>query len=233
MITSILIDNREPQEIQDLKFADAPTVVTQLQAGDAVLNTKSGHILAIERKTPSDLLGSIQDRRLFHQCAAMREISDWCYLVIVGRLDVVQGNQTRTDGYRVTNWNWDSVQGALLSVQESGIGVVQTLDYKEALIRLSKRNRDDVKIMPRRLSEPLESDAALLAALPGIGPTRALALLAKCGTAASALDFLTNVSGGYDLKVSGIGPSQKEAIHSLFGLGDREYLTINLWEDEK
>jgi ERCC4-type nuclease len=226
MITSILIDNREPQEIQDLKFADAPTVVTQLQAGDAVLNTKSGHILAIERKTPSDLLGSIQDRRLFHQCAAMREISDWRYLVIVGRLDVVQENQTRTDGYRVTNWNWDSVQGALLSVQESGVGVVQTLDYKEALIRLSKRNRDDVKIMPR-------PDAAFLAGLPGIRATRAMDLLAKCGNAASALDWLSNIHDDYEIKIKGIGPNQKEAIHSLFGLGDKEYLTINLWEDEK
>jgi len=232
MIISALIDNREPAEIQSLKFGNVPAVVMQLQAGDAIIGTKDGCNLVIERKTPSDLLGSIQDRRLFHQCAAMREISDWCYLVIVGRMNVVGDNQTRVDGYRVTNWNWDSVQGALLSVQESGVGVVQTLDYKDALVRLSKRSRDDVKIMPRRLSEPLDPDAALLAGLPGIGPTRALELLAKFTDAANVVKWLTNLNYDYHTKVRGIGPNQKKAIHSLFGLEDYEYLEVKEWEQD-
>jgi ERCC4-type nuclease len=219
VITSVLIDSREPQEIQDLKFGDVPTVVTQLQVGDAIIGTKDGCTLAIERKTPGDLLGSIKDRRLFHQCAAMREVSDWCYLVIVGRMSVVKDNQVRTD--------------ALLSVQESGVGVVQTLDYKAALVRLSKRSRDDVKIMPRRLSEPLEPDAAFLAGLPSVRATRAMDLLAKCGSAASALDWLSNIHDDYGIRIKGIGSNQKSVIHSLLGLKEKEYLTINLWEDEQ
>ena len=230
MITSILIDSREPENIQQLDFG-VPVVVTKLDAGDCIISCKDGSILVIERKTPTDLLGSVRDGRLFSQCFKMRQISDWCYLVIVGELWRTRENKVKVDGHRETRWNYDSVQGSLLTVQETGVNVVYTADYKPAIERLAKRNREDLKIRPRRQSVPMTPDEALLAALPNIGPILAQQILAKCGNAAHALDWLTNMWAGYETKVPGIGSNQKAEIHSLFGLKDREYLTVNLWED--
>lgn len=229
MLTSALIDSREPPDIQSLDLG-VPTVVTALDAGDLVATCTDGSTLFVERKTPGDLLGSIADGRLFAQCHAMRELGEFCYLVIVGRMDMVKDNKVRVDGYRITNWNWDSVQGALLTIQELGVGVVYATDYRDAVMRLSKRDRDDVTIHPRRKSEPMTEDAALLASLPDIGAITAQKILGN-GPAGWALSWLTNLWDD-SLKVPGVGHNQKAQTRRILGLKDRQYLAINLWEDE-
>jgi ERCC4-type nuclease len=231
MITSILINSDEPKDIQEINFG-VPSVVTSLNA-DAVVGCKDGATLAIERKTPSDLLGSIRDGRLFNQCHALREISEWSYLVIHGRMTWVDDGKVRTDGYRVTNWDWHSLFGSLLTVQEMGVGVFHATDYAEAIRILASRDRSDITIHPRRASEPMSKDEAFLASLPGIGAMRAKEALATFGTAAHFLDWCTNIWDDYGMKLRGVGRNQKVKIRSVLGLTDRNYLTQNPWEDEK
>jgi len=233
MIVSALIDSREPKEIQALNFG-VPSVVMALDAGDAIVTCDDGNTLVVERKTPSDLLGSIKDGRLFQQCHAMREMSGFCYLAIIGRIDMVKNDMVRVDGYRITGWTWQSLQGALLTVQEMGVGIIYASDFKTCIERLAQRDRDDVTIHPRRKSEPMTPDEAFLASLPGVGAVRAKRLLAN-GPACYALDWLTNIWDESGIKIPGIGYSQKANIRSILGLkGEcREYLTVNLWENEK
>ena len=69
-----MVDNREPEFFQKLKFGGVPTMVTQLETGDVQAVTDDGCTLVFERKTPSDFLNSLKDERLFPQMARMTEL---------------------------------------------------------------------------------------------------------------------------------------------------------------
>lgn len=228
---SVLIDSREPKEIQALDFG-VPTVSMALDAGDVLVTCADGNTLVIERKTPSDLLGSIKDGRLFQQCHRMRALSEFCYLAIIGRMDMVKDNKTRVDGYRITGWNWDSVQGALLTVQEMGVGVVYGSDFKTCVERLARRDRNGLTIHPRRKSEPMEPDEAFLASLPNVGVIQAKKLLSY-GGACWALNWLTDPWEGNTIKIPGINDRRKAQIRKALGLLDGEYLTVRKREEKE
>ena len=230
---SVLIDSREPPEIQAMNFG-VPTIVTTLDAGDVMVTCDDSRALVIERKTPSDLLGSIKDGRLFQQCHKMLGLSEFCYLAIIGEMDMVKGGKVRVNGRRVTGWDWVAVQGALLDVQEMGICIVYDSDFKGCIERLSRRDRGNIAVHPRRQSEPMTPDEAFLASLPDVGPVTAKRLLSN-GPACFALHWLTNIWDDTGIKIPGIGYSQKVNIRSILGLkGEgREYLTVNLWENEE
>ena len=122
-IVSAMIDSREPEWVQKLTFDGAAVVTILLDAGDVWLTTADNTVIIVERKTPTDLLNTLRAERLFAQCAAMREYSDWCYLVISGELQRGASGKTWAE-QRQTGWSWDSVQGALLTVQELANGEV-------------------------------------------------------------------------------------------------------------
>ncbi len=230
---AVLIDTREPVDVQELTF-DVPTVVTTLTAGDVMVTCDDGKTIVIERKTPSDLLGSIKDGRLFQQCHKMRELSEFCYVAIIGRMDVVKGGKVRTDGYHITNWNWDSVQGALLTVQEMGVSVIYASDFKSCVERLARRDRDGLTIPPRRQSEPMTKAEAFLASLPGIGAMKAKRLLGY-GPACWGLHWLTDNRpdhAEHNAKIASASPRQKQKIREILGLGECEFLSIREWESE-
>ena len=162
-VTSVIIDSREPQWVQNLKFGGVPTAVTALDAGDFLVACDDNRILAVERKTSDDLLSSIADERVFKQCAELKKQSDYAYLLITGPLIPSTDGSVITS--RVTRWNWDAVQGALLDIQELGICVVHSrgdLDLEAAVIRLANRNRDDVDIQPRRIPHILSPGEAAI-----------------------------------------------------------------------
>jgi ERCC4-type nuclease len=216
-ITAVVIDSREPTWVRSLRLGSVPVAVQELSAGDACLATPDAMIL-VERKTPNDLLASIADDRLFNQVAEMRRQTPWTYVVITGTIDAVMG-KVRIDG-RSTNWSWQSLQGALATVQELGGVVVYCSgdsEYAPTLEWLAGRNHGTVRIEAKRdavITTPAES---ILTALPGISEVRATALLKHCGSAAWALAFLSN---GTSDKVPGIGPSTHQAARAALGLTD-------------
>lgn len=220
MIRAVIIDSREPPDLQGLRFGVAPTTVQALPCGDAMIAAEDAMLL-IERKTLSDLLASIADGRLLAQCAEMVKVSEWSYIVIVG-IPQVSGGKVIIDG-RATEWQWQSVQGALLTAQELGVATVWTQDYHDCLEWLASRNRGTVRIERKRAALLQSPAEVILMALPGISDIRATALLKHCGTAAWALNYLTRDGGG---DVPGIGPATKQAARAALGLCDEHELRV-------
>lgn len=231
-ILSVLVDTREPTQIQKLAFGGAEKVVTQLDAGDLWVTCADGALLGIERKTPGDLLNTLRAERLFPQLVRLRELTPWAYLVVCGGLypganDRVWFDDGSAMGSRETGWSWASVQGALLSCQEIGVHVVfcnGLLDFEPTVLRLAERSRAPVRVPPVRDALLLDEREAFLGGLPGIGPERAQALLAACGTPAWALHALTELDGDA-VRVPGVGPKTREHVRRFLGLADDQELT--------
>jgi len=172
MIKSIIIDQREPAHIQGIQFPNVPVMKMQLETGDLWVACEDGNTLIIERKSPTDLMESIADNRLFNQAAKMRQVSEWCYVVVTGKID--DCNFIDSTGRQ---WSYASIWGALLSVQEMGVMVIFCNgedDFAPCIERLAKRNRGDIKVQPVRNAYVFGGQEAVLASLPGIGVKKAV-----------------------------------------------------------
>ena len=227
MIQAAMIDSREPEWVQRLQFGAPHCVPTLLDTGDVWLSTNDGSLLIVERKTADDLVSSIRDGRLLNQAYAMRQRTPWAYLVITGALAPAPDGTVRTD--RPTRWQWSSLQGALLSVQEIGVMVAyaaQDKDYEETVIRLAQRKREAEKVIrPAIDTRVMSPQEAVLTALPGIGYERARALLEYFdGDAAIALCWLTQLATFND--VDGIGDGVKRGVRHALALPDNHELMI-------
>lgn len=227
MLTGAFVDSREPSSITSLKFGGVPVAITTLDCGDLWMSTDDGAMIVVERKTPSDLLGSIKDGRLFAQAAAMSAKSKWSYLCVTGALTYSLDGHVITDN-RTTGWRWADVQGALLTVQELGVSLVVCQSdqyYEEAVIRLARRDRKATKpIEPRVQPHILTEQEKVLISLPGIGLERAGLLLGEHGNAAYSIAWLTWI--GTFAEVSGIGDGTKHAVRRALGLKPEEWITV-------
>lgn len=226
MITAVIIDSREPDDVRGLRFGQAPTLVQALPTGDAMLATENAMLL-VERKTLSDLLASIADGRLVAQAAEMSKASPWSYLVIT-EIPKVAGGKIIAGG-RITDWQWQSVQGALLTVQELGVEVVWTENYHDCLGWLASRNRGPARVERKRDVLMASPGELVLMSLPGISEVRATALMQHCGNAATALAYLTQ---GNDHTVPGVGPATMQAARAALGIPDDMQLEL-LTKEEK
>lgn len=172
MIKSLILDSREPTHIQGIKFDNVPVMKMQLETGDVWAACEDGNTLIIERKAPTDLMESIADNRLFNQAAKMRQVSEWCYVVVTGKID--DCGFIDSTGRK---WTYASIWGALLSIQEMGVMVIfcdGEDDFAPCIERLAKRNRDDIKVKPVRNAYVFGGQEAVLASLPGIGAKKAV-----------------------------------------------------------
>lgn len=226
-LTGIFVDSREPSQITSLKFGGVPVAVTTLEAGDCWASTDDGALLVIERKTPSDLLGSIKDGRLFQQVAAMVKQSKWSYVVISGAMAHTLDGYVITDN-RTSGWRWDDIQGALLTCQELGANVVvcqSDQHYEDAVIRLARRERGEVKpLQPRVQAHVLTEAEKVLISLPGVGLERAGLLLGEFGSAAYAIAWLTWLNTFAEL--SGVGDGTKYSVRRALGLKADEWIAV-------
>lgn len=235
-ITAIMIDNREPEFFQTLKFGGVPTMVTQLKVGDIQAVTDDGCTLVFERKTPSDFLNSLRDDRLFPQLARMTEIRNachridepltyWPYLIITGQFLPGANGKVAVDG-RETGWSFASVMGTLLSIQEMGVFITfcnGDMDYEDCILRIGRRDRKPaMRILPARPTTILGPKAAFLASLPGIGIEKVQELLDWSGNIpAHALIGLTDM----DIK-SPVGLALRRRLRDVLGLKEGENLEI-------
>lgn len=225
-LVSVLVDAREPLWIQQLTFGGAATAVTMLDAGDLLCACDDDTLLGIERKTPEDLLNTLRDDRLFPQMAKLREVSPFAYLVISGDLRPGPSGSCWANG-KATGWNWASVSGALLSVQELGIHIVQCSgdsDYDLAVVRLANRDRSALRVKPARDVAIAGEAEIVLTSLPGIGAEKASALLSYCGSVAWALNYLTDLD--FEGSVTGIGEGIKRRVRRALGLEDGMELCV-------
>ena len=231
----IMVDSREPSWVHDLSFGGAMKMVTALDYGDAWVTASNGDMICIERKAPNDLLSSIKDNRLFNQVAGIRAKTPWSYLVVTGVLTAtVQGKVVAEE--RVSGWDWNSVQGALLTVQEMGVRVVFTesdQDYEATVNRLCNRERKPEFII-EPLAQPkfMSPGEIMLTALPGIGLERAQTLLREFDNRpCDALAWLTWHRWNEEHPVAGIGKGIKVGVRKALNLED--WHVIDIVRDEK
>jgi ERCC4-type nuclease len=225
MITGILIDQREPEDIKNLKFNGIPTTIALLDYGDLWAMTDDGNMIIVERKTPDDLLNSLKDERLFPQMARMAQtrlddqvsgnLTHWLYLVITGGIYYGPDKKAITAN-RPTGWDYAAVQGALVTIQEMGVYVVSCgeMDYEDTVLLLGRRSRKDLQILPARPPALLGYQEMILCSLPTIGLETAKKLLGLCSSAAWALEALTD----YETQIPDIGDKKKERIRKALGL---------------
>lgn len=227
-----VVDAREPAWVKALAWDGRPAVPDYLPAGDLWLSCSDGALVGVERKTPSDLLGSLRDQRLFHQLAGLRAVTPWAYLVVTGAFGVGVdgvavcwgGEQGQTP--QATSWRYDAVQGALLTAQETGAHVVHCAGdaaYQATCLRLTHRKRGPHRLAPVREDAALDAGEAFLCGLPGIGPEKARAILADCGSPAWALSCLTDRGA----LPNGFGETLRAQARRTLGLEDGTFLAVN------
>ena len=150
-------------------------IITRLDCGDLFVLLNTGIVL-IERKTPSDLLASIGDGRVFEQVRGMVESARFVFVVVHGTLAYTHDGKAVADG-RVTGWNPWSIEMALVALQAAGAIVVQTNagGYVETVKRLLAwcENADE-RWVKRKVIHWLPSEAKrdFLTQLPGVGGQR-------------------------------------------------------------
>lgn len=249
-VVAALIDDREPAPVRRAcaeAFAahDPPVAceVSRLPSGDVWLTCADGGLVVAERKAPGDLVQSIVSERLRAQVAGCLGLSPWTYLLVTGPLVPGEDGYAWWDG-RASRFRWEALQGALADVQQLGACVLTCqgdADVAPTLLRLARRSREAVRLVPPRPAERVDERVAFLASLPGIGLEKAQALLAYCGSPAWALDYLTggragtlglpgeDVPGGLPEEaedVPGIGPLTKAGVRRVLGLDDATVLTV-------
>jgi len=218
-ITSAIIDSREPDWCKQLTFGGVLVANLALDAGDVLAATDDACQVLVERKTPTDLLGTLASKRLFPQMTRMLDVTPWSYLVITGILYRDRDGMVTVGGQGHTGWRFADVQGALLTVQEMGIGVLtcgSDADFEQVVIRLCNRDRGTVRVKPPRDAYLLKDGEAALAALPGIGPERVQALVDALGNVASVFEWLTNLEDRR--QVPGISDGIKQNVKAALGL---------------
>jgi ERCC4-type nuclease len=230
-LTAIMIDSREPDWVQQLEFGGIPTSVQFLEQGDLMAATDENQLILVERKTPDDFLNSLKSDRIMIQLANMLDVTRWSYLMITGEFKLGVNGEVVTS--RVTGWNWDAVQGAILSIQEMGIFVIQCKgddDYEDAIIRLGNRDRSEVvPVPPAKHPHVYTQSEAILASLPGIGFKRLQTVLRESGgSPAWALSLLTQIDELQNFPDVPYGDRQR--IRNILGLKRNEILAINTVE---
>lgn len=225
------VDSREPISVSGLQFG-APTTVAMLDTGDFLGVCADGIVILVERKEVGDLLNSIADGRLFDQCRRLREATPWAYLVVTGSLQPAMNGKTLANG-RQYEWDWASIQGSLLTVQELGVCIIYCAEheYIATLHRLADRARGPVRIAPRRAGIPLTPGEMILTSLPGIGDHLAQRILVYCPSPAWALAMLTDMA--ISAPVPGIGPGIRAGVRRALGLPDDMSMSVMVNESEQ
>lgn len=224
-ITSVLI-NADASEPELRRIAQIGGVGAFAVGGlntDLLVACADGAQLAIAYMSASTLLHAIRQGDLCSRVAKLREHSAWCYLIIRDALAPDTHGRTVHNG-RPTGWSWVSVQGALLSVQELGVGVLSIRDESDldaCVLTLAQRDRSARRLSPPRETLWATPGERLLTSLPGVGPETADQLLTECsGNVALALHALTNGA------VPGITEAKQGRIRDALGLNPDEYLAI-------
>ena len=224
---AVLIDSRQPAYLHTVDVDAANVIVTELAAGSLLITCADGTMIGVERLPADSLLHAIRRDTLVSRAAALRSLTPWAYVVIVGSLLPLANGNAAVNG-SPTGWSWLALQGALATVQETGVTVMQVrsdADLPNLLRALAHRERGPAKLQPVRdaiFASPAEQ---ILAALPGIGETRAEALLRDSGERACLA--LVSLTDERQNATKGIGPETIKVARQALGLADGEYLVID------
>jgi ERCC4-type nuclease len=231
---------------------------TSITAGDINIPLDDGSILAIERKTPDDFLGSISKRHIFNQVEVMAQNAKYSAVIITGFIQYnVKLNKTfirSEDGKELEKTNWDahSVQSVLDEIQFSGCPVIfcPVSEYSDQIARLyglvNKGNDARQSITKNRIITfpPIDERVEFLAQLPGVGMKLADSLLTFAGKMENNADELGYGSVGAALhwmtilsqiekseRPTGWGSAKILTQRKFMGLASSQYIGLNEEKD--
>lgn len=160
-----------------------------------------GRDVLVERKTVSDLHGSLASGRLFAQIGRIRDEASFPYLL-------VEGNDLDA-GPRHPN----AVRGALLAIAELGVSTIRSVDAVDSarwlyrLVVRGARRRAAAAAPARQAAVP---GVAVLAGVPGISVGIASSLVERFGSVEGVLAAGPDAWAG----VEGIGRVRAQALAS-------------------
>jgi DNA excision repair protein ERCC-4 len=169
-----------PKLLRDLGVV---VILENLSVGDYVV----GEGILVERKSVSDFVKSIFDKRLFDQVSRLKESSSRAFLIIEGDLE-------RVKRY-VENWN--AVLGALVAIQVSfDINVLTSTDVKDTaylIYKLAEKFEESQKrsislVNKPKISSIKEAQEFVVQAFPNVGPVLAKKLLERFGSIRAICD---------------------------------------------
>ena len=199
----IIVDNREKNSlvVSELINLDVILNFEQLEIGDYLINNT-----IIERKTKSDLIGSIIDKRIFSQIENMKKYPD--YLLII-----------EENNFKSTI-NENVIRGFILSIAlKSKVPIIFSKDEKETAKYLSvlanKKEKLEFSIRPNKTKISKEERVRfILEGFPNIGPVKAKELIKEF----KSIKNIANATKGELEKILG---KNAEEIYNLFnGLFD-------------
>lgn len=211
-MATIIVDSRESRSGLTLKLqALGATVVSEeLECGDYVL--AEGFV--VERKTATDLIVSILDKRIFTQAAVMKSAYKRAVVVVEG--DVFSTRSVIAPEALLGAMSW-------LTVLE-GIPVLTTRDTAQTAQLLLTMQRHATEGLGYEIAlrgaKPKDRSAQsqfLVEGLQGIGPSAAKKLLSAFGSAHAVF----NADAAALRAVAGIGPKTVVAIRETLEFDTR------------
>lgn len=202
----LIVDSRESRSglAQLLASRGAEVVSEELECGDYVLSAG----LAVERKTATDFIASILDRRVFTQLAVLKQTYPRAFIVVEGNLFGTRSLIAE-----------DALLGAMsyISVLES-VPILTTSDTAQTASLLLTMQRHaleglgyEIALRGSKPKDRLIQARFAVEGLPGVGPSAAKKLLAHFGTAHAVFAATPEQLRA----VPGIGPKTITAIREV------------------
>lgn len=217
---SIAVTDFMPPETN---FGGIPILPMPLDDVTCLVNCDDDALLSILAIQDSEILTAIQQNTLAEKAAKVKARSPWAYLIIIGSL-TQNGTDTKC-GPNVRKWQWASVEGALLTVQELGVGIVTVpteADLGARVLSLARRDRTTKRASQVRDLDYYTLTEQFLLCLPGVGEKIALDIAQHVGQSPIwALTAMTDTS-----QLKGVGDKTKATIRLALGLATDEALGI-------
>lgn len=207
----IYVDSKEPTRLKTLLSNKGVEVKGEyLQVGDYLL---PGNTI-VERKTSSDFISSIFDKRIWIQA---KNLAQYEHPIIC----IVVGNKWKDLYFRKGNYihkTWVSVIATLASKYNISVLTLEDeeefLDFLQALDKKLSSEKESVRMDPiaRKANSLQERKENCLCAIEGISIKTAKQLLECYGTVIN----LANETVDNLKKIKGIGPKTAQHIYDLF-----------------
>ena len=175
----VIIDYREKNSLipSELKSLGLETELRELKVADYIIQG-----VAIERKTVSDFISSMKNRRLLKQLEELQQYQD--KLLIIEGIDE---QDLYTDSEEIIGMHPNSVRGFLLSILlKYKVPIIFTKNYQDTAKFLSVLSRKKPREIPLNVNKKnlskKERVQFIIEGFPGIGPKTAIKLLKKFRT---------------------------------------------------
>ncbi len=173
----ILIDNHEKNSLvaSELVSLGVEIEFQDLKVADYIIGET-----AIERKTVSDFISSMINKRLMRQLEEIKQYPKQLLLI-----EGIKEQELYTDSEKEGGIHANAIRGFLLSILlDFQVPIIFTKDYQDTAKFLSilsrKQQKNNISIRAKKKSlNPKEQMQYILEGFPGIGPSAAKKLLEK------------------------------------------------------